>query len=90
MKRLLLVCVLASCFPAMALAQPRESAGKDATLASLVAELGTNNPMLAAARRTQGKAFDLRRFHDFVWKNGNVPISLQQWEMLNDSIDVPH
>ena len=51
MKRLLLVCVLASCFPAMALAQPRESAGKDATLASLVAELGTNNPMLAAARR---------------------------------------
>ena len=51
MKRLLLVCVLASFFPAMALAQPRESAGKDATLASLVAELGTNNPMLAAARR---------------------------------------
>jgi len=51
MKRLLLVCVLASCFPAMALAQPRESAGKDATLASLVAELSSNNPMLAAARR---------------------------------------
>ena len=24
----------------------------------------------------------LRAFHDFVWKNGNVPIALQQWEYL--------
>jgi len=21
-------------------------------------------------------------FHDFVWKNGNVPIALQRWEYL--------
>jgi uncharacterized protein (DUF885 family) len=45
--------------------------------------------MLAAARRKQGADFDVRRFHDFVWKNGNVPIALQQWEMLGDASDVP-
>jgi len=38
---------------------------------------------LAEARRTQGDAFDLRAFHDFVWKNGNVPIALQQAEYLS-------
>ena len=45
--------------------------------------------MLAAARRKQGDKFDVRRFHDFVWKNGNVPLALQQWEMLGDAGDVP-
>ncbi len=45
--------------------------------------------MLARARRQQGDGFSLRRFHDFVWKNGNVPLALQQWEMLRDSSDVP-
>jgi uncharacterized protein (DUF885 family) len=37
---------------------------------------------LAAARMQQGDKFNLRAFHDFVWKNGNVPIALQQWEYL--------
>ncbi len=37
---------------------------------------------LADARMQQGDKFDLRTFHDFVWKNGNVPIALQQWEYL--------
>jgi len=32
---------------------------------------------LADAKRTQGTAFDLRAFHDFVSQNGNVPIALQ-------------
>ncbi len=45
--------------------------------------------MLAEARIKQGEKFDLRAFHDFVWKNGNVPISLQRWELLGDSSDVP-
>jgi uncharacterized protein (DUF885 family) len=45
--------------------------------------------MLAAARLKEGVNFDVRRFHDFVWKNGNVPIALQQWEMLGDASDVP-
>jgi uncharacterized protein (DUF885 family) len=37
---------------------------------------------LAEARMQQGEKFNLRAFHDFVWKNGNVPFALQQWEYL--------
>jgi uncharacterized protein (DUF885 family) len=37
---------------------------------------------LAEARMRQGEKFNLRAFHDFVWKNGNVPIALQRWEYL--------
>ena len=37
---------------------------------------------LADARMQQGDKFNLRVFHDFVWKNGNVPIALQEWEYL--------
>ena len=38
--------------------------------------------LLAGARLKQGEKFNLRAFHDFVWRNGNVPISLQRWEYL--------
>jgi uncharacterized protein (DUF885 family) len=44
---------------------------------------------LAEARMQQGEKFNLRAFHDFVWKNGNVPIALQEWEFLGDASDVP-
>jgi len=44
---------------------------------------------LAEARMKQGDKFKLRAFHDFVWKNGNVPISLQRWEYLDDPSEVP-
>lgn len=44
--------------------------------------------LLADARRAQGEGFSLRAFHDFVWKNGNVPLSLVRWELLNDRSDV--
>ncbi len=37
---------------------------------------------LADARMQKGDKFNLRAFHDFVWKNGNVPIALQEWEYL--------
>jgi hypothetical protein len=37
---------------------------------------------LADARMKQGDKFNLRAFHDFLWKNGNVPIALQEWEYL--------
>ena len=43
---------------------------------------------LADARMHQGEKFNLREFHDFVWKNGNVPIALQRWEFLGDPSDV--
>lgn len=45
--------------------------------------------MLAEARVAQGEKFNLRAFHDFVWKNGNVPISLQRWEYLGAGEEVP-
>lgn len=34
----------------------------------------------AEARRDLGDTFNMNEFYDFVWLNGNVPISLQQWE----------
>ncbi|HYE75208.1 MAG TPA: DUF885 family protein [Blastocatellia bacterium] len=43
---------------------------------------------LADARQALGDEFSLRAFHDYVWKNGNIPISLLRWEYLglNDEI----
>lgn len=38
--------------------------------------------MMEDARQMQGEQFSLRRFHDLVWLNGNVPIALQRWEYL--------
>lgn len=45
--------------------------------------------LLADARTKQGQAFQLQAFHDYVWKNGNVPFSLQRWEYLGSAEDVP-
>jgi uncharacterized protein (DUF885 family) len=44
--------------------------------------------MLAERRLQQGEQFRLREFHDYVWSNGNVPLSLQRWELagLDDDI----
>jgi uncharacterized protein (DUF885 family) len=38
--------------------------------------------LLAEARMQQGEKFNLRAFHNFVWKNGNMPIALQRWDYL--------
>ena len=43
---------------------------------------------LADARMQQSDKFNLRAFHDFVWKNGNVPIALQRWEYLGASDEI--
>lgn len=45
--------------------------------------------LLADAKQKQGSDFSLQRFHDFVWSNGNVPLSLQRWELLGDDSEVP-
>lgn len=45
--------------------------------------------LLSEARLAQGDKFDLRAFHDFVWKNGNVPIALQRWEYLGKADAAP-
>ncbi len=44
--------------------------------------------MLAERRLQQGAKFSLREFHDYVWSNGNVPLSLQRWELLGLDDDV--
>jgi uncharacterized protein (DUF885 family) len=44
--------------------------------------VGIRKAQLPEARMKQGEKFNLRTFHDFVWKNGNVPIVLQRWEYL--------
>lgn len=45
---------------------------------------------LADARLHQRDKFNLRAFHDYLWKNGNVPIALLRWEYLglSDEIDL--
>ncbi|HSS18223.1 MAG TPA: DUF885 family protein [Candidatus Dormibacteraeota bacterium] len=44
---------------------------------------------LADGRMLEGGKFNLRSFHDFVWKNGSVPIALQEWELLGEASSVP-
>jgi uncharacterized protein (DUF885 family) len=45
--------------------------------------------LLSEASRRQGDRFSLLDFHNFIWKNGNIPLSLQRWELLDDANDVP-
>jgi uncharacterized protein (DUF885 family) len=44
--------------------------------------------LLADRRLQQGDKFNLRDFHDYVWTNGNVPLSLQRWELLGFDDDI--
>jgi uncharacterized protein (DUF885 family) len=45
--------------------------------------------LLSDAKRVQGADFSMLKFNNFVWENGNVPISLQRWELLQDATEVP-
>jgi hypothetical protein len=42
----------------------------------------------AVAAQREDAEFSLRDFHDFVWRNGNVPIALQRWELLGERDDI--
>jgi uncharacterized protein (DUF885 family) len=44
--------------------------------------------LLAEARLAQGDKFSLREFHDFVWRNGNVPIALLRYEYLGKTDEI--
>ena len=44
--------------------------------------------LLADAVREQGERFSLQAFHDRLWLEGNVPLSLQRWELLGDRSDL--
>ena len=43
---------------------------------------------LADAKLARGDDFSLRKFHDYLMRNGNVPIALQRWEYLGDETAV--
>jgi len=40
--------------------------------------------LLSRAKIKLGSVFNLRAFHNYLWQNGNVPIALQEWELLGD------
>ena len=40
--------------------------------------------LLADVRGAEGPSFSLREFHDWLWRNGNVPLSLLRYERLGD------
>jgi hypothetical protein len=44
--------------------------------------------MLAERRLERGDKFTLREFHDYLWSNGNVPLSLLRWELLGLDDDI--
>ena len=44
--------------------------------------------LLADAIKIKGKDFSLREFHDYLWSNGNLPISLLRYELLGDDSDL--
>ncbi len=68
----------------------RATAMEDATFYASVPGVGISYQtgklqilrLLAEARLAEGDSFSLRRFHDFLWKNGNVPIALLRYEYL--------
>lgn len=45
--------------------------------------------LMTEAREVEGDRFRLREFQDFVWLNGNLPISLMRWQMLGDEAGLP-
>lgn len=40
--------------------------------------------LLADVRTEEGPSFSLREFHDWLWRNGNVPLALLRYERLGD------
>lgn len=44
--------------------------------------------LLADAKARAGSDFDLQAFHDRLWLEGNVPLALQRWELLDDTSEL--
>jgi len=74
----------------------RATAMEDATFYASVPGVGISYQtgklqimkLLAESRLAQGDKFNLREFHDFVWKNGNVPIALLRYEYLGKAEEI--
>ena len=43
-----------------------------------------------ATQRAKSSNFSMREFHDHLWLNGNVPLSLLRYEYLDDSSEIVH
>jgi len=41
-----------------------------------------------AKKRADSQPFSMQEFHDYLWLNGNVPLSLLRFEYLNDSSEL--
>lgn len=41
-----------------------------------------------AKKRSDGDEFVMKQFHDYLWLNGNVPLSLLRWEYLDDPSEI--
>ena len=39
-------------------------------------------------QRANNKDFDMKEFHDYLWLNGNVPLSLLRFEYLDDASEI--
>ena len=44
--------------------------------------------LLADTTIAKGREYSLREFHDYLWSNGNLPISLLRYELLGDNQDI--
>lgn len=74
----------------------RATAMEDATFYASVPGVGISYQtgklqimkLLAEVRLSQGDKFNLSEFHDFVWKNGNVPIALLRYEYLGKTDEI--
>jgi uncharacterized protein (DUF885 family) len=40
------------------------------------------------AKRSNSSGFGMREFHDYLWLNGNVPLSLLRYEYLDDASEI--
>ena len=40
------------------------------------------------AKRSNSSGFSMREFHDYLWLNGNVPLSLLRYEYLDDASEI--
>ena len=39
-------------------------------------------------QRANSQEFDMKNFHDYLWLNGNVPLSLLRFEYLDDASEI--
>jgi uncharacterized protein (DUF885 family) len=51
-------------------------------------QVGKTQILALLADASRREDFSLRAFHDRLWREGNVPLALQRWELLDDRADL--